>query len=64
MSKTVIGMTYLEQGHTQAWEVTEEIGGVCVLYRGRERLILDARQIADRVLAGEWVECSVREVVP
>lgn len=62
-SKTVIGMTYLEQGHTQAWEVTEEIGGVCVLYRGRERLILDERDIADKLLAGEWTQCDAKAVL-
>lgn len=61
-SESVIGMTYLEQGHTLAWEVTEAIGGVCVLYRGRERLIIDERDIAAKLLAGEWVRCDAKAV--
>ncbi len=61
-SESVIGMTYLEHGQAQAWEVTEEIGGVCVLYRGRERLIIDERDIAAKLLAGEWTQCDAKAV--
>lgn len=57
-----VGRTYAEAGCSEAWEITEQSGGVLVLHCGSERRELEARDFRALVASGEWVECRVREV--